>query len=208
MNGILAIDTVSPRFAVAFGNGAQTAAIVEREALQDHSRLLLSAIEEVLGGEKSAVTSVVVITGPGSYAGVRVGVATAQGLAFALGVPIFGVGTLEAVAQALVAPSTELTIIHPSGRGEFAAQPWREGKPCGPLGIADAEALRGLMVAGEGAAAFGGEEVGPSARVLSAMRLVDEQHASGPRPEGADVTYLREPKITVSRRNPLTTPPA
>jgi len=206
MNGILAIDTASPRFAVAFENGAETPMVLEREALQDHSRLLLSALEEVLAGRKRAVTAILVITGPGSYAGVRVGVATAQGLAFSLGIPVFGVGTLEAVAAALGAHGREVTTIHPSGRGGFGAQRWLDGDSIGALSVATVEALVGLSLAGEGAGALGGDEVSPAQRIVAAISLVRAQILSGARPAGADVTYLREPKITVSRRNPLAAP--
>ncbi|GHU90354.1 tRNA (adenosine(37)-N6)-threonylcarbamoyltransferase complex dimerization subunit type 1 TsaB [Clostridia bacterium] len=61
-----------------------------------HSETLLPAIEFVLGGEKP--DEVVVTRGPGSFTGLRIGIATALGLSAAWGVPCFGASPLEAAA--------------------------------------------------------------------------------------------------------------
>ncbi len=198
MTIVLAIDTASPRFAVAAGRIGAPDTVIEREASHDHSRLLLPAIAEVLGGERRELEAVVVITGPGSYAGVRVGVATAQGLAEALEAPVFGVGTLEAAAATLP-PQMSATVIHPAGRGEFAAQEWMDGRPSSEIRVVPPAALSGSL-AGEGAGALGGREVGPGERVAAALRLFRDATMRDAREPGADVTYLREPNITVSRR--------
>lgn len=195
MNRILGIDTASARFAVGLAFAPEEEVrIEEQEAGQDHSRLLLSAVRAILGSAPNALEGIVVVTGPGSYAGIRVGVATAQALAFAWGVPVFGVGTLEAAAAAC--SQEEITIVHPAGRGEFAMQKWANGHPAGPIVVVPGGELRKPGLAGEGAGAFGGTEVGASARLTAALKLV----AAGSRAPGADVTYLREPNITVSRR--------
>ena len=196
MSGTLGIDTASGQFAVAFSPvGEGEIRISQQEAGQNHSRLLLAAIRDIIGNERGQISAIVVVTGPGSYAGIRVGVATAQALAFAWGVPVFGVGTMEAAAAA-ASLAHDLTVIHPAGRGQFAAQPWSSGSSSGPIAIAVPESLQGLRLAGEGAGTLGGLELSPGERLRAAVALV----ASGSRSAGADVTYLREPNITVSRR--------
>ena len=198
MNRILGIDTASARFAVAYsGPPVSELQLVEDEAGQDHSRLLLAAVRNVLGSERGGVEAIVAITGPGSYAGIRVGVATAQALGFAWGVPVYGVGTLESAAAA--GPPAQTTVVHPAGRGEFAIQTWAASLPRGPITIVPAEALAAIGPVGEGAGSFGGTEIGAAARLTAALRLV----AAGSRAAGTDVMYLREPNITASRRPPV-----
>ena len=139
---------------------------------------------------------------PGSYAGIRSGIATAEGLALAHEASIFGIGTLEAATLAAQPPSGgELTVIHPAGRGEFAARRFIDHQPAGPLAVVrPAELTRGL--AGEGAGALGGIEVSPLQRCLAALASRAPAIRSGTLEQGAEAFYLREPSITVSRRLP------
>jgi tRNA threonylcarbamoyladenosine biosynthesis protein TsaB len=197
MSAVLAIDTASAVIALAL---AVDGKIVRSEALdgaQDHSRLLLPAIHELAGAMRDQLTGIVVVTGPGSYAGLRVGIATGQGLALALGIPIRGVGTLAAVAAA--AGFGDGLAIHPAGRGQHACQAYESGVPTGPLGVREATDLAGPGLAGEGAAAFEGLEIGPDARcraaLLAALPLFEAGGAGS-----IEAIYLREPNITLPRR--------
>lgn len=64
-----------------------------------HSERLLPALEELMshaGVKLKEVGLISVVTGPGSFTGLRIGMATAKGFAFALGTPLMGVTTLEA----------------------------------------------------------------------------------------------------------------
>ena len=66
-----------------------------------HAEQLPAVLQSVLadaGVELSRVERIGVTIGPGSFAGIRVGVAFARGLALALGIPVVGVGSLEAIA--------------------------------------------------------------------------------------------------------------
>lgn len=69
-----------------------------------HSQTLLSMAEDLLkncGKTVSDVTAVAVANGPGSFTGVRIGVAAAKGLAWGAEIPCYGVSTLEAMALGL-----------------------------------------------------------------------------------------------------------
>ena len=86
MDVILAIDTASPAFALALLREGEVTTLV-RECGHDHSRLLIPAIQELLQGAP-LLTGIVAVRGPGSYAGIRVGLATATALAFARDIPL------------------------------------------------------------------------------------------------------------------------
>ncbi len=195
MSAVLAIDTASPAFALAVDDGSgEEPRIVESAADFSHASLL-AAVEEELRGVSLA--AVVAVCGPGSYSGLRAGIATAQGLALAQGCLLAGIPTLEAVAAACHG-SGDLTAIHPAGRGEFAAQDVRDGAPGGPTRIASPEELAGLALVGEGAGALGGREVLPRARAAAALA----RYRAGALVPVSELTaiYLREPNITAPRR--------
>jgi tRNA threonylcarbamoyladenosine biosynthesis protein TsaB len=198
VNLVLAIDTASTDFALALALDGEVAASLTRDGAQDHSRLLLAAIDELLGARRANLAAVIAVRGPGSYAGLRVGLATAQGLALAAGVPIRGIGTMEAVAAA--SGLRDFTAIHPAGRGEFAVQDFRDGQPAAPLRVAAGEELRGSPnLAGEGAGALGGLEITPEARCRAALQVLLPTLATAS-DEGVEAIYLREPNITTPRR--------
>ena len=81
------------------------------------------------GVERSAIEGVVASRGPGSFTGVRVALATAQGLASALGVPAHGFSSL--VAQAARTEIPECLAAQPARRGFAYTQPFvrRDGRP-------------------------------------------------------------------------------
>src|SRR5690606_25345041 len=142
----------------------------------------------------AVIGRIVVTRGPGSYAGLRVGSATAQGLGLALNVPVTGMSTLELVAAA--SGRDNVTAIHPAGRGDYALQTFENGVPTGEIAVApgqDIAAVAGI-VAGEDAGSFGGIEVGAAERAAAALRTRPESAQS------AEPIYLREPHITRPRR--------
>ena len=169
---------------------------IEAEANQDHSRLLLPAISKLIGDDE--LEAVLVVIGPGAYAGIRVGIATAEGLSLARGVPLYSIGTMEAAA--LAARLTEGVVVHPAGRGDFAAQRWADRSWSGAVALATAASLPVGPLVGEGAGALGGIEIGARQRAEAALRDRAPKIRVGRLEAGAEAFYLREPNITVSRR--------
>jgi tRNA threonylcarbamoyladenosine biosynthesis protein TsaB len=106
----LAIDTSTETAGIALCDGpscaARSAAGVPSDSVSapgQHGERLLGLIDAVLGQagwNKRDLELVACCVGPGSFTGVRVGVATAKGIALALGLPIVGVGSLEVMAHA------------------------------------------------------------------------------------------------------------
>jgi tRNA threonylcarbamoyladenosine biosynthesis protein TsaB len=129
----LAIDTASDMASVALSREGALEAEITWRCARNHSRELLPTVEHLLqrsGVDKGELTAVFVCIGPGSYTGLRVGIATAKGLAFALGLPIVGVGRLEADAYQHADFAGPVCAVHRAGRGELAWAVYR-GAPSG-----------------------------------------------------------------------------
>jgi tRNA threonylcarbamoyl adenosine modification protein YeaZ len=120
---ILAIDTSGTSALVALGEADGTLRAVRRwVAGYRHGEELLTRIDEILGATGVALadlSGVVVGTGPGAFTGLRVGLATAKGLAHGLAIPIAGVATSEALllAASLAGPGegTQAALLLPAG---------------------------------------------------------------------------------------------
>ncbi len=100
---ILAFDTSNEYCSLALSVGGD---LVEREVLagQGHSELILSMIADVLnegGISQSELDGIAFGSGPGSFTGLRIACGVAQGLALGAGLPVVGVGTLHALAEAM-----------------------------------------------------------------------------------------------------------
>lgn len=116
---ILAIDTSGSTLGVALWDDGDVLAEFIVEASRDHCRLLAPALKFLLdsaGRSMAEVTGVAVVHGPGFFTGLRVGVAAAKAVAFALGVPVVGISALEALAHGAWNPG--LLSVLPGGRGE------------------------------------------------------------------------------------------
>jgi tRNA threonylcarbamoyl adenosine modification protein YeaZ len=99
---LLAFDTATPAVTAAVHDGAEVLAEAHQVDARRHGELLMPSIDRVLreaGVDKHALTGIVVGVGPGPYTGLRVGLVTAATLGHALGVPVHGVCTLDAIAH-------------------------------------------------------------------------------------------------------------
>jgi len=123
---VLAFDTSTEVCALALGrrhDGGEVALLAAEdfEAPRAAMSRLLPAVASVLRGmglSLREVDEVVVGRGPGSFTGVRIGVATAKGIAQGLGAPLFGVGTLDAVAWSFPEFDGVLGVVGDAMRGE------------------------------------------------------------------------------------------
>ena len=120
-HAFLAIDTATTRVVVATGTpDGQADGITTWAAGHRHGETLLPTIGRFLGEQnirRSRLTGIVVGTGPGAFTGLRVGIATAKGLAHGLGLPIVGVSTAEAflAAAAELGESGSPVLLLPAG---------------------------------------------------------------------------------------------
>lgn len=99
---LLAIDTSTTAITVALHDGSGVLGEVSTLDARAHAEHLTPNIRTVLaeqGATPADLTQVVVGTGPGPFTGLRVGIVTAHTLAFALGIPVHGVCSLDALAH-------------------------------------------------------------------------------------------------------------
>jgi tRNA threonylcarbamoyladenosine biosynthesis protein TsaB len=120
----LAIDTSTAIASLALSVKGEVQAELTWHAGRSHTTELMPNIVHLLHLAKVEIKDmegIIVAKGPGSFTGVRVGVSTAKGLCFALGVPLVGISTLEVEAFAHAATSLPVCPILGAGRGEIAA---------------------------------------------------------------------------------------
>ncbi len=99
---LLAIDTSTEGCSVALLNGVELLHLDE-VCPQQHSKRVLTMVQQLLtetGLRLQQLDGIVFGRGPGSFTGVRIGVGVTQGLAFGADIPVYGVSTLAAMAQA------------------------------------------------------------------------------------------------------------
>ena len=98
---ILAVDTATNSCSVAVTDDGKLAAEFTTRKNETHSKHLMELIHSVLGNAGFGVgdlDGLAVTVGPGSFTGLRIGISTIKGLAFALDKPVVGISTLEALA--------------------------------------------------------------------------------------------------------------
>lgn len=121
---ILSVDTASDVRSVAVARGTHLLSLCQGGERNTHSANVLSEIDAALGEAGVALEQVelfAVASGPGSFTGLRAGLATMKAFAATLERPSVGVPTLHAVALAAGASARVVAAI-PAGRGEVFAQ--------------------------------------------------------------------------------------
>lgn len=101
MPRILSIDTSNTQCSVTLCDDEKVITSVSDQPRQ-HARRILPMIAELLAARKlrsSDLDAIAVVSGPGSFTGLRIGAGVAQGLAFGAGIPVIGVSALEVIAM-------------------------------------------------------------------------------------------------------------
>jgi tRNA threonylcarbamoyladenosine biosynthesis protein TsaB len=194
----------------------------------DHSAELLPAIARLLeraGVGWSDIQWIAVGVGPGTFTGLRIGIATARGLGQALGIPLRPVSSLAALAAGLAgqgAATRPLLPLIDARRGQVFAALYRGVLPLelvwGPCALAPDELLDRLARAPETPLAAGdwalesradleaaGIEVPPSASGLHAVNALHvcrlAEHVEPVGPEQVKPIYVRLPDAEINRRS-------
>ncbi len=105
MSYILHIDTSSINCSVAVSENDQLLSLVEKIEANIHASQITLFIEEACKKANIRINdlnAVAVSKGPGSYTGLRIGVSTAKGICYALGIPLLAVDTLKSMTRAAI----------------------------------------------------------------------------------------------------------
>lgn len=218
---VLAFDSSGSGCAAAVLSGERVLAHESVAMLRGQAEHLVPMIARVMtasGVGFGALDLIAVTLGPGAFTGVRIGIATAQGLALATGVPALGLGSFEAVAAAVPDASLAgraLLVALESRREELflqafhsrrtpisagalvAAAHWGTAAPAGPL-----------VLAGDGAERLGSAfedrdiAMAPESGAIDPValaRLAAERWRAGARSERLEPRYLHAPDVTLAK---------
>jgi tRNA threonylcarbamoyladenosine biosynthesis protein TsaB len=108
---LLNIDTAVETASVCLANDDRVLAFAENDLQKDHAAWLHHAISDLLKKgsiSRGDIAGIGVSIGPGSYTGLRIGLATAKGLCYALNIPLIAIGTLEMMAAGVRNEGTAL----------------------------------------------------------------------------------------------------
>ncbi|HEY5996894.1 MAG TPA: tRNA (adenosine(37)-N6)-threonylcarbamoyltransferase complex dimerization subunit type 1 TsaB [Candidatus Deferrimicrobiaceae bacterium] len=225
---ILAIESATPCGSVALVSDGAVAACAALPAGRQASETFLAAVERLLassGSDPAKITHVAVSAGPGSFTGLRVGMAAAKGFCFGWGVPIVPVPTLHALALRFPVDGAVVCPVLDARKKEVYAAVFRWGQgDCARLSEDMAIAPEALpsrlppgnvFFCGEGASSFGAlfrERLGgralfpepggglPCASTvgLLAARRIAEGDVSDP--SGVVPAYIRPSEAELKRR--------
>jgi tRNA threonylcarbamoyl adenosine modification protein YeaZ len=204
----LVIDTATRQSTVALGDGPRLVAEDRRVSEHRHGALVLDQIADVLargGIDAFRIDAIGVGTGPGSFSGLRVGLATAKTLAYALGRPLVGMLTSDALRRAGpgLGQGANAVVVLPAGaRDHYVAAAGRDpvlrppgGDLAAELGGGDAIAVDlADDVLGAEAASRGHEALAGLAAAM--LTLLDERLSAGARDDVAGLVpaYVALPR--------------
>jgi tRNA threonylcarbamoyladenosine biosynthesis protein TsaB len=221
---ILAIEASTPSSSIALLDDRVEVASATKVDRRGHSAFLTAAMDfclDQVDWSPSDLDGIAVGVGPGLYTGLRVGIATAQGLAATLGVPIVPVSSLDALAHKAKTGRRHIWAVVDLRRGEFAVASYRP-VPGGVVKdalpeVVTAATFRAMLfsesedvllvgdVPSLGAGFLTGlhrARVGlpqyPGAVSVAELGAPRVEHDDVPHPDEIRPLYLRDPDVTVS----------
>ena len=113
---ILCIDTAMAKASICLSKDGVVLSILENAEQKEHAAWLHQAVQEIMqntGHRMADLQAVAVTAGPGSYTGLRVGMAAAKGFCYALNIPLIAEDTLKVMAFAAREQVTETNLLCP-----------------------------------------------------------------------------------------------
>ena len=214
----LVIDTALGACTCAVADGDRLLASRSEIMTKGHAEKIGGLVRDVVAdaarGEGVAdgfagIDRIGVTVGPGSFTGLRVGLAFAQGLGASLGVPVVGISTLAALAWSADQGRGRTAAVIDARRGQVYLQSFADGAPVGEAEALDLEAARAgltgvnapdrLCGSGAGLIDEAAEEgiLNPTPEALVALTLRADPETAPPLP-----LYLRAPDATPPTRLP------
>lgn len=212
---VLVLDTALGACQAGLFDGDTVLAVLDRPMEQGGMERIAGLTRDLMraaGVGFDSLDRIGVTTGPGSFTGLRVGLAFAQGLGAALGRPVIGLSSLDALA-ASAAPQGAVMAAIDARRGQVYARVFRDGAAVGPaeaLTLAEATARAAALgprprLVGSGAALLAEaldrpETVtltAPSLAALARLTRAADPQTAPPRP-----LYLRAPDAKPPTRRP------
>ncbi|HVR33433.1 MAG TPA: tRNA (adenosine(37)-N6)-threonylcarbamoyltransferase complex dimerization subunit type 1 TsaB [Acidimicrobiia bacterium] len=224
MSRVLAIETATPSSSVALAEGREIVASATRVDRFGHSSFLVPAIDfcfDQAGWRPEDLDAVVVDVGPGLYTGIRVGLATAQALAAAVGVPLLPAVSLDAIALRAATGRRHIWAIVDVRRGELAVSSYHpvpggvikdappevmtqdqlraalESDPKDTLLVGDTTAVDEHTLRGLHRVKKGGPRH-PQAEALIEATAASFEADEIPHPDDVRPLYLREPDVQIN----------
>jgi tRNA threonylcarbamoyladenosine biosynthesis protein TsaB len=221
---ILAIETATSASSVALGEGDAIRATARLVDARGHVGFLVPAMDfcfRSAGWDPGDLDAVAVDVGPGLFSGIRSGIAMAQAVAGAVGVPLLPVGSLDAVAYDAATAHRRIWAVVDVRRGEVAVAPYRPVPGGvvrdGPVELCTPDHFRGLLqedradilVVGEWGALPEGSLVGfrslrtgrpvhPAAAAVLAIARGRLERDDVPHPDEVRPNYLRDADVTIN----------
>ncbi|MGV3578176.1 tRNA (adenosine(37)-N6)-threonylcarbamoyltransferase complex dimerization subunit type 1 TsaB [Brevundimonas sp.] len=212
---VLVIDTALDACTAAVFEDGRALGVRTELMARGHSERLGGFVRDAVaqaGCGFEALDRIGVTVGPGSFTGLRVGLAFAQGLGAALDLPVVGISTLEALARSADDGQGATAAVIDARRGQVYLQTFRDGvsvEEAEARSIEDATAKLadgGWRITGSGAALVGGAPEAattPDPAALAALTAAHDPATHPPTP-----LYLRAPDATPPTRLPGQARPA
>ena len=221
---ILAIETATPGASVALVEDRTTLAAASRIDRVGHATFLVPAIDfcfDQVGWSPGDLDAIVVDVGPGLYTGIRVGLATAQGLAAAFGIPVIPASSVDAIALEARTGHRAIWAIVDVRRGEFATARYRPVPggvvKDGPTDLCSPDVIRAMLESSSAQSlvvgdvgelpddvlrGMGSVKIGkpryPYAVALADIGSGRFERDEFPAPDDIRPLYLREPDVTIN----------